>query len=61
MFLKDVEVKGDTIVAHLSFIQFTKMLLFYGFVLVLSIGLAAALIMNPEWGIAIAVLGSLGD
>lgn len=61
MFLKDVEVKGDTIVAHLSFLQFTKMLLLYGFVLVLSIGLAAALIMNPEWGVAIAVMGSLGD
>jgi len=61
MFLKDVEVKGDTIVAHLSFWQFTKMLFFYGFVLIVSVVLAIGLMMNPEWGIPILLLGSLGD
>jgi hypothetical protein len=49
------------VIAHLSLWQSTKMVAFYALVLVAAIALTAALLLNPEWGIAIAALGSLGD
>jgi len=57
MFLKSVEVKDQTIVAHLSFWQFTKMLMLYAVILVLAIGLAIAMFACPELFMAVAMLG----
>lgn len=61
MFLKDVEVKQQTIIAHLSFWQFTKILILYGFVIVLAIGFTIALLACPEWGIPLLIIGSIGS
>ncbi|MCA9805468.1 MAG: hypothetical protein KC777_26035 [Cyanobacteria bacterium HKST-UBA02] len=61
VFLKDVEVKNGTVIAHLSLWQFTKMVIFYSFVLVISVVLAIGLMLNPEWGLALLFLGSLGS
>ncbi len=61
MFLKSVEVKDQTIIAHLSFWQFTKMLMLYGFILVLAIGFAIAMFTCPELFVAAAIIGSIGN
>ena len=61
MFLSSVEVKDQTIIAHLSFWQFTKMLMFYAFILVLAIGFAIAMFACPELFVAAAVIGSIGN
>lgn len=58
-FLKDVTVKDGKIIAHLSLWQFTKTVALFMLALAASIGLAVALIANPEWGLAILVLGSI--
>jgi len=60
MFLESVEVENETVIAHLSFWQFTKIMLLYGLVIVAAIGFAVALIANPEMLVAVAVIGSLG-
>lgn len=61
MFLSSVEVKDQTVIAHLSFWQFTKMLIFYAFVIVVAIGFAIAMLACPEMFVAVAVIGSLGN
>ncbi len=61
MFLKSVEVKDQTIIAHLSFWQFTKMLFFYAFIVVVAIGLAIAMFACPELFVAAAIIGSIGN
>lgn len=61
MFLQSVEVKDGNVIAHLSFWQFTKMVMFYGFVLLLAIGMTIALMMNPGWGVTFLVVSSFGD
>lgn len=60
MFLESVEVQNQTVIAHLSFWQFTKIMLLYGFVIVLAIGFAVVLIANPEMLMAVAIIGSIG-
>ncbi len=57
MFLKSVEVKDQTIIAHLSFWQFTKMLMLYGFILVLAIGFAIAMFTCPELFVGCCIIG----
>lgn len=61
MFLSSVEVKDQTIIAHLSFWQFTKMMILYAFVVVVAIGFAIALIACPEMFVAVAIIGSIGN
>lgn len=61
MFLQSVEVKDGNVIAHLSFWQFTKMVMFYGFVLIAAIGMTIALMMNPGWGVTFLVASSFGD
>lgn len=48
MFLKSVEVKDQTIIAHLSFWQFTKTLCLYIFMTVAAVAFVIALIACPE-------------
>lgn len=60
MFLESVEVQNQTVIAHLSFWQFTKIMLFYGFVVIVAIGFAIVLIANPEMLVAVAIIGSIG-
>jgi hypothetical protein len=60
-FLKDVEVKNGTIIAHLSLWQFTLNVIAFLFVLVIAIGLTIVLLANPELGTALLIIGSLGD
>jgi hypothetical protein len=61
MMLTSVETQEGVLTAHLSFWQFTKMIIFYLVVLVAAIGFLAALLMNPELGIAVLAINSLGD
>ena len=49
-----------TVIAHLSLWQFTKWVVFYAFMLVIVFALVVALLFNPEWGMALLALGSLG-
>ena len=58
MFLTDVEVRGDTIVAHLSFWQFTKMVALYAVVFVIALAMAVALVLNPELGAAFLIFSA---
>lgn len=56
ILLKDVEVKGGNVIAHLSIWQATGWVLFYGVVFLLVCGLAVALVLNPEFGAAVMFL-----
>ena len=59
MFLESVEVKDGNLVAHLSLWQFTVSVLLFGLALLAAIGMVAALLVCPEWGVALLVLGSI--
>ena len=59
--LSDVEVKDGHVIAHLSLWQLTKTVLVFAFALVIAIGFMVALIANPEWGIPLLLIGSIGD
>jgi hypothetical protein len=61
MFLSSVEVKDQTIIAHLSFWQFTKIMVLYALIIVLAIGMAVAMLACPELFVAVAVIGSIGS
>ncbi len=59
MFLHSVEVKDGNLVAHLSLWQFTVSVLLFGLALLAAIGMVCALLVCPEWGVALLVLGSI--
>jgi hypothetical protein len=59
--LSDVEVKDGHVIAHLSLWQLTKTVLVFAFAFVVAIGFMVALIANPEWGIPLLLIGSIGD
>lgn len=59
MFLQSVEVKDGNLIAHLSLWQFTASVLLFGLALLAAIGMAGALLLCPEWGIALVALGSI--
>lgn len=59
MFLQSVEVKDGNLIAHLSLWQFTTSVLLFGLALLAAIGMAGALLLCPEWGIALIALGSI--
>ena len=59
MFLQSVEVKDGNLIAHLSLWQFTTSVLLFGLALLAAIGMAGALLLCPEWGIALVALGSI--
>lgn len=56
MLLKDVEVKNGTVIAHLSIWQFTGWVLLYGVLFLVALGVAVALVLNPEFGAAVMFL-----
>lgn len=56
MLLKDVEVKGGNVIAHLSIWQFTGWVLLYGVIFLVALGVAVALVLNPEFGAAVMFL-----
>ncbi|MFA6210696.1 MAG: hypothetical protein WC714_14795 [Candidatus Obscuribacterales bacterium] len=59
MFLQSVEVKDGNLVAHLSLWQFTVSVLIFGLALLAAIGMVGALLVCPEWGVALLVVGSI--
>lgn len=59
--LSDVEIKDGQVIAHLSLWQLTKTVLFFAVAFVAAIGFMIALAANPEWGIPLMLLGSIGD
>ncbi len=59
MFLHSVEVKDGNLVAHLSLWQFTVSVMLFGLALLAAIGMVCALLVCPEWGMALLVLGSI--
>lgn len=59
MFLHSVEVKDGNLVAHLSLWQFTVSVLLFGLALLAAIGMVGALLVCPEWGMALLVIGSI--
>jgi hypothetical protein len=59
--LTDVEVKDGNVIAHLSLWQLTKTVAVFFVTLLLAIGMMIALIANPEWGIPLLIIGSIGD
>jgi hypothetical protein len=59
MFLHSVEVKDGNLVAHLSLWQFTVSVLLFGLALLAAIGMVCALLVCPEWGVTLLVLGSI--
>lgn len=59
MFLHSVEVKDGNLVAHLSLWQFTVSVMLFGLALLAAIGMVCALLVCPEWGVALLVLGSI--
>jgi len=58
--LTDVEVKDGNVVAHLSLWQLTKTVALFLVMFVAAIGMTVALMMNPEWGIPLLIIGGLG-
>ncbi|MDP3697396.1 MAG: hypothetical protein Q8R55_05255 [Candidatus Taylorbacteria bacterium] len=61
MLLKSVEIGDDKITLHLSFWQFTKMVVMYVIILLFAIVGAIAIVMNPGWGIPLFLIGGLVD
>lgn len=59
MFLHSVEVKDGNLIAHLSLWQFTVSVLLFGLALLAAIGMVCALLVCPEWGVALLVIGSI--
>jgi len=59
--LSDVEIKDGHVIAHLSLWQLTKTVLVFAIAFVAAIGFMIALVANPEWGIPLMLLGSIGD
>ncbi|MFA7340582.1 MAG: hypothetical protein WC028_27610 [Candidatus Obscuribacterales bacterium] len=59
MFLQSVEVKDGNLVAHLSLWQFTVSVMLFGLALLAAIGMVCALLVCPEWGLALLVIGSI--
>ncbi len=59
--LTDVEVKNGNVIAHLSLWQLTKTVAVFFITLLIAIGMMIALIANPEWGIPLLIIGSIGD
>ena len=49
-YFDDVEVKNDTIIAHLSLWQLTKTVIGYAVTFVVVVVLALVMLFNPEWG-----------
>lgn len=59
MFLHSVEVKDGNLIAHLSLWQFTVSVMLFGLALLAAIGMVCALLVCPEWGVALLVIGSI--
>lgn len=59
MSLTSVEVKNGHVVAHVSFWQLTQMMALYALAFVIAIGFTIALVMNPEWGVPLLLLGAI--
>lgn len=59
MFLHSVEVKDGNLIAHLSLWQFTVSVMLFGLALLAAIGIVCALLVCPEWGVALLVIGSI--
>jgi hypothetical protein len=61
MSLQSVEINDSVLILHLSFWQFTKMVLIYIVIFVIALVVAFALVVNPEWGLAAMFISSMGD
>lgn len=61
ILLKSVEINDSTLILHLSVWQFTKIVMLYIAFFLIAIITAVALLMNPEWGITLLLIGGLGD
>ena len=61
MLLKSVDIGNDNLTLHLSFWQFTKMVLMYVLIFIVALAMAVAILMNPEWGMVLLFVGSIGD
>lgn len=61
MFLKSVEINDDGLTLHLSFWQFTKMIILYALIFLIALVTAFALTMNPGWGLTFLFISSIGD
>jgi hypothetical protein len=61
VFLKDVEVRDGTVIAHLSIWQFTKWVIGFVVMLLVAVGFGIALIRNPEWGVLLEIAAGIGN
>ena len=61
MLLKSVDIGKDSLTLHLSFWQFTKMVFMYILIFIVALAMAIAILMNPEWGMALLFVESIGD
>ena len=61
MLLKSVDIGNDNLTLHLSFWQFTKMVFMYILIFIVALAMAIAILMNPEWGMALLLAESIGD
>jgi len=58
LVLDDVQVQDGSVTAHLSFWRLTKAVLAYAILFVVAIAFGIALLLKPEFGLALVIFGS---